>query len=125
MYTIQDICRVGADTTPRYMFCLAVDEICLESLDHPGSNSPVAKLVWKDFDLIEEGAEDNMAYAKRHEEHTPDEGWMYMPLAQYSETYTNWIAWDDWYDDYISPPFTDHWCEDESHRNGHWRDKES
>ncbi|KAH6718304.1 putative muramidase [Leptodontidium sp. MPI-SDFR-AT-0119] len=121
---IEDISRIGADTTPRYMLCLAVDQICLESLDHPSINSPVVKLVIKDFDLEEESAEDKLAYAERYEEHTPDEGWMYMPLAQYTETYTNWIAWGDWYDNYINPPFTD-WCEDESHRIGHWRDKKN
>ncbi|KAK0120218.1 valine--tRNA ligase [Cadophora gregata] len=121
---IDDITRIGADTTPRYMLCLAVDQICLESLDHPGSNSPVAKLVFKDFNLKEESAEEKLAYAERYEQHTPDEGWMYMPLAQYTETYTARIAWDDWYDDYINPPFTD-WCEDESHRIGHWRDKKN
>jgi len=115
--------RTYAETTPRCECCLVVDEVCLESMDHPGVNSPVVKLFWKDFSPIEAVPQEQVACHEDYEEYEADEGWMYMPLAEYLDTYTSFIVRDDWYDSYIRPPYTD-WCQEESHRIGRWRDKD-
>ncbi|EQL34429.1 hypothetical protein BDFG_03776 [Blastomyces dermatitidis ATCC 26199] len=91
----------------RYNFCLFVDDICLESLNHMGL--PVVKILRRDFGHLEPekrwytiypGFEDG-----RTAEHYQDVGWMYMDVLSYPEFYAYFSKEHTyWYDQYSRPP---------------------
>ena len=125
--TIEDIGHTGVDTTPRYLYCLVVDEICLESLEYPFPGScPAVKLVlgdwqspWSPEEKLQEICEPfHDGFTEYDEE---DVGWMYMPVDSYVDLYTN-LQVDGW-DNYVRPPYTLHTFGDESKLVGHWRRK--
>jgi hypothetical protein len=115
---------VYATSTPRYEYCLVVDDICLESVEHPGVNSPVVKLLCKDWESPFPPEERDYAVpapfhdgATEYEEE--DVGWMYMPLQEYLYKY-HWLGKGDWDEQYVRPPYIDG-TETESEVVGHWR----
>lgn len=83
--TIPDVSHLSVDTTPRYNYCLIVDEICLESASHPEGLGPVVKLVCRDWESpwsseerlqgVQEPFHDGIT-----EYDEEDVGWMYMPI---------------------------------------------
>ncbi|KAF2995035.1 hypothetical protein E8E13_000505 [Curvularia kusanoi] len=88
--------------TPRWSFCLLVDDFCLRSLEDP-KNIPVVKLVnlryFKDrCGNIAEGWEDGETADDPYE----DVGWQYMHITDYGACYgalSDPTNWDDevWY----------------------------
>ncbi|KAK9446275.1 chitinase [Metarhizium brunneum] len=115
---------VHATSTPRYEYCLFVDDVCLESVDHPGVNSPVVKLLHKNWESPFPPQERNYTVpAPSHdgatEYHEEDVGWMYMPLQEYLYKY-DLLGKGDWDDQYVRPPYIDG-TEDEGGFVGHWR----
>ncbi|KAK4213997.1 hypothetical protein QBC37DRAFT_373519 [Rhypophila decipiens] len=129
-----DVDWVAATSTPRYEYCLFVDDICLESLDHPGVNSPVVKVLRKDWEspfapdadggrnstTVTVAAPFHDGVTEYEEE---DVGWMYMPLHDYLHKY-DLLGKGDWDDQYVRPPYIDG-TEEESELVGHWRQQES
>ncbi|KAL2130078.1 hypothetical protein VTI74DRAFT_6916 [Chaetomium olivicolor] len=106
-----------ATSTPRYEYCLFVDDICLESVDHPGIDSPVVKLLCKNWESPFPLEERNYTVpAPFHDGATEydeeDVGWMYMPLQCYLDKYAV-LGKCDWDDQYVRPPYIDG-SEDES-----------
>lgn len=90
-----------------YNYCLQVDDICLKSLEHMASS--VVKLVRKAWEGGQE--EDAVAAAEINQDgqgvENGDVGWMYLPVRDYVECYSQLHDvefWDDGY--YVSPPFT-------------------
>lgn len=119
-----DVDWLYATCTPRYEYCLFVDDLCLESVDHPGVNSPVVKLLCKNWESPFPPQERNYTVpapfhdgATEYEEE--DVGWMYMPLQEYLHKY-DLLGKGDWDDQYVRPPYIDG-TEDESEFVGHWR----
>ncbi|EFY96769.2 hypothetical protein X797_009163 [Metarhizium robertsii] len=113
-----------ATSTPRYEYCLFVDDVCLESVDHAGVNSPVVKLLRKNWESPFPPQERNYTVpAPFHdgatEYHEEDVGWMYMPLQEYLYKY-DLLGKGDWDDQYVRPPYIDG-TEDEGEFVGHWR----
>ncbi|KAG6039142.1 hypothetical protein E4U41_003158 [Claviceps citrina] len=115
---------IRAMTAPRYEYCLFVDDICLESLEHPGVDTPVVKLLHKNWESPYPPHKRNYTIhppyhdgATRYEEE--DVGWMYMPLHDYIYKY-ELLSKGDWDTIYVRPPFIDG-TEIPSERIGHWR----
>ncbi|KAG6116883.1 hypothetical protein E4U13_001561 [Claviceps humidiphila] len=121
-----------ADMTPRYKYCLYVDDLCIESLDQDEDDSkcPVVKILNKDWEpyTLEEIKELGTIYNGT----TPapfldgftndlaeDVGWMYMPVVYYLDRYFNLVK-DDWHEQYMRPPFITGF---ESTFIGNWRKK--
>jgi hypothetical protein len=124
--TISDVSYLSVDITPRYKYCLVVDEICLESVEHPEGLGPVVKLVCRDWQCpwSPEGKLQGV-HSPFHDGITEyddeDVGWMYMPLLFYMDKYEKFH--DGWWGDmYVRPPFIDG-TEDETNMVGHWRRK--
>ncbi|KAI0200143.1 hypothetical protein F4808DRAFT_470572 [Astrocystis sublimbata] len=123
-----DLSWIYATTTPRYVYCLFVDDICLESVDYPSIDSPVVKLLWKDWESPWPVQERNYTTpAPFHDGGTEydeeDVGWMYMPVHDYFDKY-DLLGTTDWDAQYVRPPYIDY-SEDESNMVGHWRQKPS
>ena len=123
-----DVDWIHAASTPRYEYCLFVDDLCLESVDYPGVNSPVVKLLHKNwespFHLQERNYKAPSPFhdgATEYEEE--DVGWMYMPLQKYLHKY-DLLGKGDWDDQYVRPPYIDG-TEDESEFVGYWRQEPS
>lgn len=119
-----DIDWIYATSTPRYKYCLFVDDICLESVDHPGTDSPVVKLLCKNWESPFPPQERNyIVHAPFHDGATEydeeDVGWMYLPLYEYLDKY-DLLGKCDWDDQYVRPPYIDGF-ENESQLIGHWR----
>lgn len=115
-----------ATSTPRYKYCLFADDLCLESVDHPGSHRPAVKLLCKDWESPYLPEERNYSVpAPFHDGATEydeeDVGWMYMPLAYYIDKY-DLLGKHDWDDQYVRPPYIDGF-ENEERFIGHWRQK--
>lgn len=115
-----------ATSTPRYKCCLFVDDICLESVDQPGCDTPTVKILCKDWESPFPPEERNYTVpAPFHDGATEydeeDVGWMYMPLHYYMDKYEVLGSWD-WDDIYVRPPYIDG-SEDETNFIGHWRQK--
>ena len=121
----KDLAMRRATSTPRYEYCLVVDEICLESLDYPlPGKSPVVKLVCRDWEMYltpEQMLKDTPwpYHADITEYDEEDVGWMYMSLDNYMDYYTDLQA-SDWDDVYRRPPYIDG-SEDETNMIGDWR----
>jgi hypothetical protein len=95
------------------MYCLYVDEICVESVEHMKSAGTLVKLVCRDWEnpwSPEERLKPiHPPYHDRITEyHEEDVGLMYMPIHCYMNRYegfNHWAAgWDNFY---IRPPFTE------------------
>ncbi|KAH8126559.1 hypothetical protein LI328DRAFT_131475 [Trichoderma asperelloides] len=115
-----------ATSTPRYKYCLFVDDICLESVDQPGSHRPAVKLLCKDWESPYPPEERNYSVpAPFHDGATEydeeDVGWMYMPLDYYIHKY-DVLGKCDWDDQYVRPPYIEGF-ENEETFIGHWRQK--
>ncbi|KAI1369131.1 hypothetical protein F5Y08DRAFT_293685 [Xylaria arbuscula] len=120
----EDVGWLCATSTPRYQFCLFVDDICLESVDHPGTHTPVIKILDKDWESPFPPEERNYTVpAPYHDGATEymeeDVGWMYMQPIDYLGKYTLLGQWD-WDSQYVRPPYQDG-LEDEDSLIGHWR----
>ncbi|KAG6033327.1 hypothetical protein E4U19_006664 [Claviceps sp. Clav32 group G5] len=120
-----DVDWVYATTTPRYEYCIYVDDVCLESLYQPGPNFPVVKLLCKTWDspFPPEEMGDYLVPAPFHDGVTTDweedVGWMYLPVVEYLYKYYLLLK-TSWDEQYARPPFIDGY-EDESNFVGHWR----
>jgi hypothetical protein len=93
-------------------------------MDYPGVDSPVVKILWKNWESPFPPQERNcIVPAPFHDGATEyweeDVGWMYMPLHGYLEKYELLGKWH-WEDQYVRPPYMDGW-ENESTFVGHWR----
>lgn len=124
--TISDVSYLSVDITPRYKYCLVVDEICLESVEHPEGLGPVVKLVCRDWECPWSPEEKRQGVQPPFhdgitEYDDEDVGWMYMPLLFYMDKYEN-LHDGCWGDMYVRPPFIDG-TEDETNMVGHWRRK--
>ncbi|KFZ11689.1 hypothetical protein V502_07453 [Pseudogymnoascus sp. VKM F-4520 (FW-2644)] len=124
--TISDVDYLSVDITPRYKYCLVVDEICLESVEHPEGLGPVVKLVCRDWECLWSPEEKLQGVQPPFhdgitEYYDEDVGWMYMPLLFYMDKYDNFHDWC-WDDMYVRPPFIDG-SEDETDMVGRWRRK--
>ncbi|KAG6064411.1 hypothetical protein E4U32_000236 [Claviceps aff. humidiphila group G2b] len=128
-----------ADMTPRYKYCLYVDDLCIESLDQDDVDCPVVKILDKDWEpytpeeikeleeseglgVIGDGTTPAPFLDGLTDDLKEDVGWMYMPVVYYLDRYFNLVK-DDWYEQYVRPPYIDGWGEDESTFIGHWRNK--
>ncbi|KAG5957563.1 hypothetical protein E4U58_005859, partial [Claviceps cyperi] len=124
--------------TPRYRYCLYVDDLCIESLDQDHIFCPVVKMLDRDWEPytpeerreLEESEDfgvtgDGTTPAPFHDGLTDDleenVGWMYMPVTSYLDRYFTLVKWD-WLDVYVRPPYIDG-TEDESSFMGYWRNK--
>ena len=91
----------------RYDFCLFVDNICLESLDH--MDPPVVKMLKRDWGhlapekrgyTVYPGYEDGCT-----EEDSEEVGWMYIDVLSYMDFYARFSKDHTyWYDEYSRPP---------------------
>lgn len=134
--TIDDISWKPATFTARYQYCLFIDSLCLESLDHTesGSNFPVVKLLDKEWPRPDLSPDERRELVKQPDindfkipEDYVDEadvGWMYMPLYQYVEWYDILCRPSSWYDICVRPPFIFGGDNDECSLPGHWRRSE-
>ncbi|KAG6005152.1 hypothetical protein E4U21_000406, partial [Claviceps maximensis] len=99
-----------ATSTPRYVYCLFADDICLESMDHPDFNSPVVKILDKNWGPLSLEERNYTVHAPYHdgasEDSEEDVGWMYLPLQHYLWKY-DWLAKSDWETAYVRPPYID------------------
>lgn len=108
---IEDLDWTGATSTPRYEYCLIIDSLCLESLDHPGPNFPVVKLLCRDWTnpLDPQERQSTLVYPGFHDGVTeyPEEdvGWMYMPVSEYVDWYARLHGINGWEDTYVRPPY--------------------
>ncbi|KAG6072088.1 hypothetical protein E4U15_007113 [Claviceps sp. LM218 group G6] len=126
------------DTTPRYKYCLYVDDLCIESLDQDHADCPVVKILHRDWEpytpeqLREIEETEGLVVTGDGNPPAPfldgltddweeDVGWMYMPVMSYLKTYFTLVKWD-WLDVYVRPPYID-WTEDESTFIGNWRNE--
>lgn len=124
--TISDVSHLSVDITPRYNYCLVVDEICLESIEHPEALESVVKLIWRDWECPWSPEEKLQGvqppfHGGITEFAEEDVGWMYLPLLFYMDKYENFHNWC-WDDMYVRPPFIDG-TEDQTNMVGHWRRK--
>ncbi|KAG5929742.1 hypothetical protein E4U42_004669 [Claviceps africana] len=107
---------------PRYLYCLFADDICLESMRYPGTNSPVVKILDKSWGPLSPEKRNYKVAAPFHdgvtEEIEEDVGWMYLPLDYYMWKYEG-LARNDWYTTYMRPPYIDG-DEEESELIGYW-----
>lgn len=82
-----DLLRYGS----RYNYCLFVDDICLEPLDHMGS--PVVNILARDFGHLEPEKRGYTIHPQyedgQTEDYSEDVGWMYMEAVQY--TFFLWL----------------------------------
>ncbi|KAG6033325.1 hypothetical protein E4U19_006662 [Claviceps sp. Clav32 group G5] len=124
--------------TPRYKYCLYVDDLCIESLDQDHADCPVVKILDKDWEpytpeqikeieeaeglgIVGDGTTPAPFLDGLTDDWEEDVGWMYMPVISYLDRYFALVKWD-WLDVYVRPPYID-WTEDESTFIGHWRNK--
>ncbi|KAI3333524.1 hypothetical protein F4824DRAFT_490890 [Ustulina deusta] len=133
--TIEDISWKPATFTARYQFCLFIDSVCLESLDHTesvnGLNFPVVKLLDKEWPRPDLSPEERQKLVEQPDindfeipEDYADEadvGWMYVPLYQYVEWYDSICRPSSWHDIYVRPPYVSSGDNDECSLPGHWR----
>lgn len=120
---------IDTTDTARYKFCLMVDEICLESLDHDQENMnwPVVKVIncdWGPLSLEERQYEIHPDYHDGETDDWEEEvGWMYLPVHQYVEWYDLLSeSWQDWWEFYVRPPYIDR-TETSDELVGSWRKK--
>ncbi|KAG6064412.1 hypothetical protein E4U32_000237 [Claviceps aff. humidiphila group G2b] len=126
------------DMTPRYKYCLYVDDLCIESLDQDDFQCPVVRILDEDWEPLtpEERKElgeneifgficDGTTPAPFHDGLTDyleeNVGWMYMPVTSYLDRYFKLME-VDWHAQYVRPPYIEGF-EDESNFIGHWRNK--
>ncbi|KAK5636389.1 hypothetical protein RRF57_012101 [Xylaria bambusicola] len=136
--TIENISWKPATFTARYQFCLFIDSVCLESLDHTGSvnglNFPVVKLLDKEWPgpdvspeerrkLVEQSDINDFEIPEDYADEA-DVGWMYMPLYQYVEWYDLICHPSSWHEIYVRPPYVSGGDNDEASLPGHWRRSE-
>ncbi|KAG6137227.1 hypothetical protein E4U12_000752 [Claviceps purpurea] len=124
--------------TPRYKYCLYVDDFCIESLDQDDANCPVVKILDKDWEpytpeelkyfeeteglgVIGDGTTPAPFLDGLTDDLKEDVGWMYTPVISYLDRYFMLVK-DDWYEEYVRPPYIDGW-EDERGLIGRWRNK--
>ncbi|KAL2837238.1 hypothetical protein BJY01DRAFT_221173 [Aspergillus pseudoustus] len=99
----------------RYNFCLFVDDICLESLDH--MSCPVVKVLCRFSGARGPDERDYIVHPEYEDGETDDEeenvGWMYTSVVDDCETYVRLVEANDWYDEYCRPPWLKFYDEDE------------
>ncbi|EFR02318.1 hypothetical protein MGYG_05315 [Nannizzia gypsea CBS 118893] len=106
----------------RYNFCLFVDDICLESLDH--MRWPVIKVLAKNFGMRGPGDRDYIVHPGwedgETEEGEEEVGWMYTEVLELVSFYNTLMRIEPWYYRYCRPPsmFPPF---DKSKFPGHWR----
>ncbi|KAI1858094.1 hypothetical protein JX265_009597 [Neoarthrinium moseri] len=115
-----------ASETARYRYCLFVDDICLESLDHETRNCPVVKVLEKDWGPLSLAERQYEIHPDFHDGETDDGeeevGWMYLPVFDYLNWYDILTEEDAWWPFYVRPPYID-WAETKDDLVGSWRNK--
>ncbi|EFE43073.1 hypothetical protein TRV_02200 [Trichophyton verrucosum HKI 0517] len=106
----------------RYNFCLFVDDICLESMEH--MTTPVVKILAKNFGARKPEDRHYTVYSGwedgETEESDEDVGWMYTSVVEIVENYNMMMETHEWYDEYRRPPNIWYpWTKDEF--PGYWR----
>ena len=91
----------------RYDFCLFVDDICLESLDH--MDPPVVKMLRRNWGHLAPEKRGYTVHPDFEDGRTGDDweevGWMYIDLLSYMEFYARFLDEHNfWYDEYSRPP---------------------
>lgn len=109
----------------RWNFCLFVDDICLESLDH--MFFPVVKLLYKQWGRLEPHERTYEVHPSWEDGVTDideeDVGWMYMDICSYVDEYARLEPYWAWYDEYLRPPSM--MDLDQSEYPGFWRKDKS
>ncbi|KAM5492268.1 hypothetical protein MaudMau93_001572 [Microsporum audouinii] len=94
------------DFGTRYNFCLFVDDICLESVDH--MDLPAVKLLAKHFGARDPAERDYIIHPDYEDGETDNEEedvwWMYLEVYNYVEMYDLLEETDWWYKQYQRPP---------------------
>ncbi|KAG6086885.1 hypothetical protein E4U15_000401 [Claviceps sp. LM218 group G6] len=115
--------RYLVEMTPRYKYCLYVDDECIESLNEDDGDCLVVKMLektWEPYtrEEIEELERNGIGYLNLDGTTLPrfphgltnnteeNLGWMYMPVGYYVDKYFTFLKWD-WPDVYVRPPFID------------------
>ncbi|EGE00099.1 hypothetical protein TESG_07421 [Trichophyton tonsurans CBS 112818] len=106
----------------RYNFCLFIDDICLESMEH--MINPVVKMLAKNFGARRPEDRNYAVYPGwedgETEESDEDVGWMYTWVMESVSNYDKMMETHEWYDEYRRPPGI--WYSlGESDFPGHWR----
>lgn len=90
----------------RYNFCLFVDDICLESVEH--MDIPVVKLLAKHFGARDPEDRNYTIHPDFEDGETAmeeeDVGWMYLEVYTYAEMYNALEEEEWWYELYRRPP---------------------
>ncbi|KAG5939991.1 hypothetical protein E4U60_000667 [Claviceps pazoutovae] len=124
--------------TPRYEYCLYVDDVCIESLDQDDVDCPVVTILDKDwepytpeelkeleesedFGVIGDGATPALFHDRLTDDWEEDVGWMYIPLVYYFDRCFKLVK-VDWDEQYVRPPYIEGFA-NESTFIGHWRNK--
>lgn len=95
-----------ASLGPRWNFCVFVDDICLESLDH--MCLPVVKLLYKQWGHLEPHERNYDVHPWWEDGVTDideeDAGWMYMYISEYVDLYSRLDEYWHWHDVVVRPP---------------------
>ncbi|KAG5986780.1 hypothetical protein E4U52_008281, partial [Claviceps spartinae] len=129
-----------AGMTPRYKYCLYVDDLCIESLDQDETDSDclAVKILDKDWEpytpedikeleeseglgVIGDGTTPAPFLDGLTDDLKENVGWMYMPVMFYLEKYFMLVK-DEWDEQYVRPPYIYGW-EDGGRFIGQWRNK--
>lgn len=106
----------------RYNFCLFIDDICLESMEH--MSNPVVKMLAKNFGARKPEHRNYAVYPGwedgESEESDEEVGWMYTWVMENVSNYDKMMRTEVWYDEYRRPPGI-WYALDESQLPGHWR----
>ncbi|RMJ20770.1 hypothetical protein PHISP_08360 [Aspergillus sp. HF37] len=90
----------------RWNFCVFVDDICLESLDH--MTLPVVKLLYKQWGPLEPHERNYKVHPWWEDGTTEideeDVGWMYIDICSYVDSYNRLDESWKWHDEYLRPP---------------------
>lgn len=91
----------------RYNYCLFVDDICLESLEH--MMEPVLKLLERQWGHLEPAERGYIIHPEWEDGQTDEEeedvGWTYMTVGDYVSTYAHLTSGSAlWLDYYARPP---------------------
>lgn len=92
---------------PQWNFCVFVDDICLESLDH--MTFPVVKVLYKQWGPLEPHERDYKIHPWWEDGVTEideeDVGWMYIDICSYVDLYNRLDESWKWHDVYLRPPY--------------------
>ncbi|KAJ5523810.1 hypothetical protein N7494_010460 [Penicillium frequentans] len=96
--------------SPRYNFCLFVDDFCLDSLEffENSSSGPVVKILSKPWGNLTLQEREYKIHPEWHDGETDDEfemvGWMYTPIHSYVRWFDTLEVPSNWEAFYVRPP---------------------